>query len=232
MITRNSMARAAAVAVAGALWLGAATAHAAPVRLAGTDVVGSHVSAASPGGAEVYRTTAAAGGTVSSLSLHLDASSAGDRARTRPVRRRGWATDHAADVRSRERPDRRLEPGRRPGGGTRGGQGVLDRAAEPRRRRPASCAGRTAPARVIRANRAAATPDLTTLPDTWVTGGIYGDGPLSAYALGEAARADADGHALRPELLGHARRRQPGGEDAVAVGGSLALQPRRRTRRG
>src|SRR5688500_6621766 len=64
-----------ALAALSACLLAAPAAQAAPVRLAGTDAVGTHVSSAAPGAAEVYRTTATVTGDSTSLSVNLDASS-------------------------------------------------------------------------------------------------------------------------------------------------------------
>src|SRR3954470_18381442 len=82
MITGNSRLRSlqaraglGAAAALSVLALGATAAQAATIRLAGTDVVSDHVSSAAPGGAEVYKTSATASGTVSSISLNLDSSS-------------------------------------------------------------------------------------------------------------------------------------------------------------
>src|SRR5215218_6342749 len=60
----------AAVAL-GAMAISVSAAQAAPTRLAGTDAVGEHNSSAAIGGAEVYATSASAGGTVESLSLYV-----------------------------------------------------------------------------------------------------------------------------------------------------------------
>src|SRR3954467_13002243 len=64
-----------AAAALSVLALSATAAQAATVRLAGTDAVSGHVSSAASGGAEVYKTTASASGTVSSISLNLDGTS-------------------------------------------------------------------------------------------------------------------------------------------------------------
>lgn len=48
-------------------------------RLAGTDVVGDHASAADPGVAEVYRTTSTEAGSATSISIYLDDASTADR---------------------------------------------------------------------------------------------------------------------------------------------------------
>ena len=94
----------------------------------------------------------------------LDASSAASALELGPNADAGGHPTTPPTSASHGRPDRRLEPGRRPGGGTRGGQGVLDRAAEPRRRQRRAALDGTAPARVIRASRAAAPRTVTTLP--------------------------------------------------------------------
>src|SRR5688500_14658889 len=64
-----------ALAALSACLLTVPAAQAAPTRLAGTDAIGTHVSSAAPGVAEVYRTTATITGDSSSISVNLDASS-------------------------------------------------------------------------------------------------------------------------------------------------------------
>src|SRR5689334_10711256 len=64
-----------ALAALSACLLAVPAAQAAPTRLAGTDAVGTHVSSAAPGAAEVYRTTATATGDATSISVNLDGSS-------------------------------------------------------------------------------------------------------------------------------------------------------------
>jgi hypothetical protein len=220
MITRNSMARVAAAAVAGALWLGATTAHAAPVRLAGTDVVGSHVSAASPGGAEVYRTTASSNGTVTSLALHLDAGSdatalelglyadAGGQPTT--LLTSGRTDSPAAGWNQVAVPAAALEAGKAYW------IALLNPADAAGTLRWTDRAGAGDPG-----EQGSGTPDLTTLPDTWVTGGIYGDGPLSAHVLGEAS---APTLTVTPSALSFWATRGAGSPVAktLEVGGSSA----------
>ena len=158
----------------------------APVRLAGTDVVGTHDSAASPGGAEVYKTTASASGTVSSLRLHLDATSdasalelglyADQGGQPTTLLTSGRTNATVAGWNEVAVPAAPLEAGKAYW------IALLNPADASGTLRWTDRAGAGDPG-----EQGSGTPNLTTLPDTWVTGGIYGDGPLSAYALGEVA---------------------------------------------
>jgi hypothetical protein len=193
MITGNSRLRSlrarAGLGVAttlSVLALGATAAEAATIRLAGTDVVSDHVSSAAPGGAEVYKTSATASGTVSSISLNLDTSSDASglevgiysdvAGQPSTLLTSGRTNSPAAGWNQVTVPSAQLEAGKaywiallNPADAT-GTLRWTDRAG----------AGENG-------EQTSGSVDLLTLPDTWVTGGVYSDGPLSAYVTGEEA---------------------------------------------
>ena len=169
----------------GALAFGAAPAAAqSTLQLAGTDAVGLPGSYADPGTAEVYRTTATAAGSATSISIYLDETSTADRlilglysdvagkptdllasgSVTTPVA--GWNTATVSPA--------PLTAGSRywiallnPADST----GVL------RWRDRADGAGGGDEERSW-------ARDLIALPAEWESGAIYSDGPLSAYVTG------------------------------------------------
>src|ERR1700754_917947 len=170
----------------------APVARAADTPLAGTDVVGQLGSSAAPGQAEVYKTTATATGVATSISVYL-----------------AWDSDSTAmefGLYSDEGgvPTTLLTSGRTeaPIAGTWNTLEV-----------PATevVAGKkywigllnpsTAEGMLKWADRAGdgddgeqtgASASLTTLPDRWVTGFAYHDGPLSAYLSGVATPTEPE----------------------------------------
>lgn len=169
----------------------APAANAADVRLAGTDVVGQFGSGAFPGGAEVYKTAGSADGTASSISIYLapdsDASAvelglysdeAGQPTTLLTSARKNGLTAGAWNT--VPVPATEIEDGTpywiavlNPSDAT-GGLRWADRVD-----------GGGGP------EQGSGAPDLSTLPDEWVSGPIFSDGPLSAYVTGAEA-SDAE----------------------------------------
>jgi len=153
----------------------------APVKLAGTDVVGSPGSSAQPGGAEVYRTSASASGTARYISLFLDQASTADRVTV------GLYADEAGQ------PTSLLTTGSMsaPVSGDWNHIAVAETSVVAGRAywiamlNPADSAGalawRDRAGGTGGGEQTSARGDLTALPAEWETGTVYSDGPLSAY---------------------------------------------------
>ena len=154
------------------------------LRLTGTDVIGSNVSSADPGRAEVYRSVATGSGTVSDLYLYLASTS------TATDLVLGLYRDEGGQPTTLLGSARIDEP--RAGAwnqapvnipGIEAGQaywiGLLNPAGSTGVLRWHDRAGGTGGAEQT------GTPDtLGSLPAAWRTGGVWSDGPLSAYVLG------------------------------------------------
>ena len=154
------------------------------LRLAGTDTIGTNVSAANPGRAEVYRTVATSSGTVTELNLYLASTSTASQlvlglyrdVAGQPTTLLGSAAVAAPRAGAWNRATVNI-PGIQAGQAywlsllnPAGGTGVLrwhDRAG--------GSGG---------AEQTGAPDTLAALPGTWQTGGLWSDGPLSAYAWG------------------------------------------------
>jgi hypothetical protein len=188
MVMRQPRFKLAAIALAAAL-LAPASADAAATRLAGTDAVGTQVSSSEPGRAQAYRTTATATGDASSISVHLDASSTATAlevglysdvdGQPTTLLTSGRAASVAAGWNEVAVPSARLRNGDRywiallnPADGT----GTL--------RWTDKVAGGGSP------EQGSASASLTALPDEWVTGLVFADGPLSGFVSGSAAAAE------------------------------------------
>jgi hypothetical protein len=194
--------RLAAGAAAGlaACLLSSAAAHAATTRLAGTDAVGTHVSSANPGNAEAYKTAGSVTGDATSIVVHLDAATTTNAVEVgvysdeggRPATLLTSARSNApvAGWNQIAVPSARLEAG------TPYWIAVLN---------PNDASGSLA-----WSDRAGGTggeeqtsgvSELVTLPDEWVNGRNFSDGPLSAYVVGDEHVPPGPALAVTPSAL-------------------------------
>jgi hypothetical protein len=199
---RRARARLATGAVAGltACLLSSAVAQAATTRLAGTDAVGTHVSSASPGNAEAYKTAGTATGDTTSISVHLDASTtttavevgvySDDRGRPATLLTSARSNAPVAGWNEIAVPSTRLESGTpywiavlNPDDAT-GTLAWTDRAG--------GTGGE---------EQTSGSSELTTLPDEWVVGRNFSDGPLSAYVTGDEHVPPGPTLAVTPSAL-------------------------------
>ena len=170
----------------------APAANAADAQLAGTNVVGSIGSEAVPGAAEVYKTTAAATGVATSISVHLAWNS------------NSTAMEFGIYADEGGRPTTLLTSGRSeapiagawntidvPAAEIQAGKtywiGLLNPATSEGALRWHDRAGDASGA-----EQSGASVNLTTLPDQWVTGIFYNDGPLSGYISGVATPTEPE----------------------------------------
>ncbi|MDA0168687.1 hypothetical protein OJ998_06280 [Solirubrobacter taibaiensis] len=188
------------VAAVSALAIGTTAADAATVRLAGTDVVGTHVSSAANGSAEVYRTSATATGSVSSISVNLDGTSDASALEV------GLYSDEAGQPTTLLTSARTNTPAAGwntvavPSAQVESGKAywvaVLNPSDATGTLRWTDRAGAGDPG-----EQTGGSTTLSTLPDTWLTGGVYSDGPLSAYVTGEEAAPAGPTLSVTPSAL-------------------------------
>ncbi len=171
-------------------------------RIAGSDVVGSNVSEALPGGAEVYRTTATAAGRATALRLHLAPTS------TASALVLGIYADSGGE------PASLLGSGRisAPAAGqwaevplANGPQLVAGQAYWISLLNPSDATG------TLRwhdragggggAERTSADNPHASLPGAWTTAASWSDGPLSGYVMGTGAPPPAPSLAVTPTSL-------------------------------
>ena len=216
-----------AAAALSALALSASAADAATVRLAGTDVVGSHVSSATNGSAEVYRTTATTTGTVSSISLNLDGTSdasglevgiyADNAGQPTTLLTSGRTDSPVAGWNQVTVPSAQLEAGKAYW------IALLNPADATGTLRWTDRAGDGDPG-----EQTGSSVDLPTLPDVWITGGVYSDGPLSAYVTGNETAPAGPAVAVAPSAVSFWATRGAGNPAAKTLnitnagGGSLS----------
>ncbi len=157
------------------------------LKLGGADVIGSNVSGAGPGGAEVYQFLATGSGTASELNLYVASSST--------------ASDLVLGIYA----DSAGTPGARLGSGR-----IANPAEGAWNKVPVSITGIEAGKSYWLAllnpadgtgtlrwhdraggsgglERTYGGGSLTALPATWTTGGVYSDGPVSGYVFGSPA---------------------------------------------
>jgi glucose/arabinose dehydrogenase/PKD repeat protein len=157
------------------------------IRLAGTDIVGGNVSRAEPGKAEVYRTTATAAGTATELNLYLSSESTAS----------ALVMGLYADVGGQ--PTGLLGTGRiqNPVAGAWNKVPVNIPGLEAGQAywisllNPADGTGtlrwHDRAGGIGGAEQTSWDESLVALPDTWRTGGLWSDGPASAYVFGTPA---------------------------------------------
>ncbi|HWM10293.1 MAG TPA: LamG domain-containing protein [Solirubrobacteraceae bacterium] len=162
----------------------AAPASAQSVKLAGTDTIGLPGSNATPGVAEVYKTTATASGSATSISLYIDEASTADRlVLGLYADQSGQPTDLLASG-SLSNP----APGDWSTVTVSATPVTEGRAYWIALLNPADSAGtlrwRDRAGGSGGDEQGSAATDLIALPSEWETGPIYGDGPLTAYVSG------------------------------------------------
>jgi hypothetical protein len=173
----------AAAGLAACLLL-SASAQAATTRVAGTDVVGTNVSGASPGRAEVYKVSATTTGDTTSISVHLDASS------TASALEVGVYSDEDGQASTLLTSGRINAPvagwnevavtATRLEAGESYWIAILNPLDSTGTLRWTDRAGGSGGG-----EQTSGSAILTTLPDEWIAGTNFSDGPLSAYVTGE-----------------------------------------------
>jgi PKD repeat protein len=172
-------------------------------KLAGADVIGTNTSAADVGRGEVYRTTATAAGTATSLRLYVDAGSTATQlglglyanASNKPgaLLGQGKITTVAPGAWN----DVPLPSGIPLTNGTVYWIGLLNPSTGTGTLRWRDRAGGSGGAEQTSRNGG-----LATLPASWTAGGSYTDGPLSAYAFGGTGGSQPPSLAVSPTSLG------------------------------
>jgi glucose/arabinose dehydrogenase/PKD repeat protein len=157
----------------------------APERVAGTDVIGATGSSASPGQAEVYRTTATADARVTAIRLRLAPNNtanglvlglyADTAAQPTTLLASGRVNTPVAGAWN----EATIDNGPLITAGTAYWIGLLNPSGSTGELRWHDRAGGAGGA-----EQGSATPGLTAFPATWLTGPRWSDGPLSAYVLG------------------------------------------------